>query len=250
MRLVLLGDPVGHSLSPPIFRAAFAAAGVTGSSYEARRVDAAGLAAAMAEIQAGEIDGANVTMPHKRLAARGCSDLDRDAARAGAVNTLARRDGLVIGWNTDILALRDALAGMPDGPVLVLGAGAAAAAAIVAAGSREQIVAARRPEAARAVSAAAIVGEWGRPVEGAIVVNATPLGMRGEALPDRVLLAAFGLVDLAYGPTATPAVTAMRERGAPVVDGIDVLVAQAAASFTIWTGVTAPIEAMERAARG
>ena len=249
MRLVLLGDPVDHSLSPSIFSAAFAAAGIPGS-YEPRRVDAAGLAAAIAEIQAGDFDGANVTMPHKRLAAQKCSDLDQDATRAGAVNTLAGRAGGLHGWNTDVRALRDALAGMPDGPLLVLGAGGAAAAAIVAAGSREQIVAARRRDAARAVSAAAVVGEWGRPVEGAIVVNATPLGMRGEVLPERVLDAAAGLVDLAYGTTATAAVTAMLERGAPVVDGIDVLVAQAAASFTIWTGVSAPIEAMERAARG
>jgi shikimate dehydrogenase len=249
MRLVLLGDPVEHSLSPSIFRAAFAAAGIPGS-YEAHRVDAAGLAAAIAEIKAGDLDGANVTMPHKRLAAQRCSDLDQDAARSGAVNTLAHRTGGLRGWNTDVRALRDALDGMPDGPLLVLGAGGAAAAAIVAGGGRERMVAARRPDAARDLSAAAVVGEWGRPVEGAIVVNATPLGMRGEALPERVLGAAAGLIDLAYGSTATRAVTAMRERGAPVVDGIDVLVAQAAASFTIWTGVTAPIEAMERAARG
>jgi len=247
VRVVLLGDPVAHSLSPVIHRAAFAALGIDGS-YEARRVDSAGLATALDELRDGVLQGANVTMPHKSLAARECAHLDDDAAAAGAANTLAIREGEVHGWNTDVGAIRERLAGMPAGPVLVLGAGGAAAAALVAAEGRETVVAARRPDAARALAGStATMGEWGLPVRGAIVINATPLGRDAEGLPERVVEAAAGLIDLAYGPSETPGVARMRRRRLPVADGVDILVAQAAASFTIWTGVEAPVEEMRAA---
>jgi len=246
MRLVVLGDPVEHSLSPRIHRVALADSGIEGT-YEPRRVDATGLAAAIDEIRDGTLDGANVTMPHKRRAVEGCSVLDADARRAGAVNTLAGGGGEVRGWNTDVAALRGALAGMPPGPVLVLGAGGAAAAALVAGAGRRTLLSARRSGAAAGLGAPRV--PWATGVEGAIVVNATPLGMRGESIPPPVLESAAGLVDLAYGSSETPAVASMRSAGRPFVDGIDVLVAQAAASFTIWTGAPAPLESMRRAAR-
>ena len=105
MRLVLLGDPVGHSRSPAIHRAALAAAGIEGR-YEARRVDAAGVYRACAEIRAGDLAGANVTMPHKRTAAAAADRLAPEAARCGAVNTLVAEDGEVVGHNTDVGGLR------------------------------------------------------------------------------------------------------------------------------------------------
>ena len=246
LRLVLLGDPVDHSLSPAIHRAALAAWGIDGT-YEARRVDIAGLAAAIGEIREGALHGANVTMPHKRRALEECNLLDADARLAGAVNTLSAGAGEVRGWNTDVAALRGVLASRPSGPLLVLGAGGAAAAALVAGAGRSSMVSARREAAAARLSSAMV--PWGSPVEGAVVVNATPLGMRGESVPPAVLAAAAGLVDLAYGSSVTPAVATMQAMGRPVVDGIAVLVAQAAASFTIWTGDPAPVEVMERAAR-
>jgi shikimate dehydrogenase len=246
LRLVLLGDPVEHSLSPEIHRAALAASGMAGS-YEARRVDVAGLMRAIDEISDGRLDGANVTMPHKRRALEGCAVLDGDARAAGAVNTITVVGGEVHGWNTDVVALRSALAGMPDGPVLVLGGGGAASAALVAGADRARLVAARREPSAAALGVPTV--DWGTGVPGSVVVNATPLGMEGEPLPAPVIEEAAGLIDLTYGVAETPAVATMRGSRRPVVDGISVLVAQAAASFTIWTGVEAPIEAMEQAAR-
>ncbi len=80
-----------------------------------------------------------------------------------------------------------------------------------------------------------------------MVVNATPLGMHGEPLPAGVVEAAAGLFDMAYGTRVTPAVAEARRRLLPVVDGLDMLLAQAAASFTLWTGRTAPLETMRRA---
>jgi shikimate dehydrogenase len=143
----------------------------------------------------------------------------------------------------------DALPG--DAPVLVLGAGGAAAAALLAVGPERAAVSARRPGAAAVAGAAFGVPSipWGEAIDGAVVVNATPLGMEGEHLPEGLLAAASGLFDMAYGAQTTPAVAEMRRRGMPVIDGIDLLVAQAAGSFELWTGRAAPVAVMERAAR-
>ena len=197
VRLALLGMPVEHSRSPQIHRAALAACGLSGE-YEARAVDAAGFAAACAELRAGRLDGANVTMPHKRAAHDACAVLDAEARRAGAVNTLAPAEGGLAGWCTDVTAVRSALEEMPPGAVLV---------------------------------------------------NATPLGRGGEALPAGLVAAAGGLIDLAYGAVPTPAVMAARGAGIPTVDGLTILVDQAAAAFQIWTGREAPRAVMEAAAR-
>lgn len=248
VKLVLLGKPVAHSLSPRIHTAALQARGVVGE-YVAREVDAAGLAAACAEIQAGELDGANVTMPHKRAAHAACATLHRDARAAGSVNTLALRDGVLTGWCTDVEAVRRALAGMPPGPVLVLGGGGAAAAAAVAASGREVALSTRREGGGDAVPGSPSAVSWGSPVPGAVVINATPLGMAGEVLPAGVLEGAAGLVDLAYRGEGTPAVAWAARKGIPWVDGIQILVDQAAESFEIWTGFPAPREVMTAAAR-
>ncbi|MBM3695962.1 MAG: shikimate dehydrogenase [Actinobacteria bacterium] len=256
MRLVLLGDPVAHSRSPAIHRAALAAVGLEGS-YEARRVDAAGVYRACAEIRAGTLAGANVTMPHKRVAAAAADRLDPAAAACGAVNTLAGDEGEVWGYNTDVGGLRLARewAGIPPGgPVLVLGGGGAAAAALVAFAGVPLAVATRCPGAGGALAAArgirAAEVAWGQPAPGALLVNATTLGMHGEPLPLVLVEEAAGLIDLPYGEAATPAVRQARERGLPVADGLEVLVAQAALSFRIWTGCEAPVAVMRRAARG
>lgn len=254
MRLVLLGDPVAHSRSPAMQQAALDALGISGS-YQARRVDAAGMRAAVAEIRSGGLDGANVTMPHKRLAAELADHVSAEAGRARSVNTLVGEGGAVAGYSTDVDGFRAAWksAGMPErGPVLVLGAGGAAAAALVALEDRASIyLQARRPQAARelleALDCAATPVPWGEMLPGAVVVNATPLGMHGEPLPAGVMEGGAGLFDMAYGAGVTPAVAEARRRLLPVVDGLDMLLAQAAASFTLWTGRAAPVEAMRRA---
>jgi shikimate dehydrogenase len=253
VRLALLGDPVDHSRSPAIHAAAFAAVGMHGF-YEARRVDGDGVAEACREMRAGLLGGANVTMPWKSRAADECDEMTGDSARIGAVNTLVPLGGRVHGHNTDVAGIRAALDRFPPAaPVVVLGAGSTAGAALLACDGRAVTVAARRVERAEAlvgrVGVEAIVGPWEAPPPGSVIVNATPIGMGGEALPAGWMEQSAGLVDLAYGADETPAVAAARASGLLVADGIDVLVAQAAASFELWTGVSAPLEAMERAAR-
>jgi shikimate dehydrogenase len=209
------------------------------------------------EIRRGEVTGANVTMPLKGAAAAFSDRLEAPAARTGAVNTLAAEKGRVAGANTDVDGIRFAWGEgrfPPDAPVLVLGAGGAAAAALVALEDHAPIVSARRPEAGVALGAKTgvrcAVVPWGTPVPGAVVVNATPLGMAGERLPLGVLEDACGLLDMAYGPEPTPAVERARRRGIAVSDGLTMLVGQAARSFEMWTGVPAPLGIMEAAARG
>jgi shikimate dehydrogenase len=253
LELVLLGDPVEHSLSPAIHNAALAASGL-GGTYTARRVDENGVRSAFAELRSGQLDGLNVTMPHKALAAQLCDDLEPDARRAGSVNTAYLADGVVHGLSTDIEGIRDVWKMLPgSGPVLVLGAGGAAAAACVALAHHPLYVAARRrgPIAEMARRLGLDLGEvrWGVPVVDAVVVNCTPLGMKGESLPEAVLALAAGLLDMAYGPGSTPAVRYVQSRGKATVSGLDLLIAQAARSFSAWTGLAPPIEAMRTALR-
>jgi shikimate dehydrogenase len=250
LRLALLGDPVDHSLSPRLQAAALDAAGIEGV-YVARRVDAAGMQAAVEELRRGELDGANVTMPHKSLAAALTDELGADAARAGSVNTLSVQAGRIRGVTTDVEGIRKAWKPLADGPVLLLGAGGAAAAALLALKGRPLTVAARRAEAADALIArtgiAAAIAPWGEPISDAVVVNATALGMRGEHLPEGILERAAGLFDMPYGSVPTPAVELARAIGLPVVDGLGMLLSQAALSFQLWTGVTPSLSVMRAA---
>lgn len=252
LRLAVLGDPVSHSRSPAIHRAALAAAGIDGT-YEAVRVDAEGMRSRADDIRSGALDGANITMPHKRLAFELSDAVAPEAARAASVNTWVREGGVIHGHSTDVVGIREAWAKrrLPsEGSVVVLGSGGAAAAALVALEGRRIFVSARRQDAARTlverVGVDAEVLDWGTPVPGAVVVNCTPLGMGGERLP---IDGPAGIFDMAYGRGSTPAVRHGLEAGLPVVDGIDLLVAQAAASFRLWTGREPDLEAMETAAR-
>lgn len=240
-----------HSRSPAMQRAALQAAGLEGT-YEARRVDADGVRAAVDELRSGALDGANVTMPHKLVAAGAVDALDATATATGAVNTMFRESGRVVGANTDVAGIATLLATWDDGVgVIVLGAGGAARAALAAARGRPRKVMARDRDAAAAL--AAEMGADGAPAWGAsaadwIVINATPLGMAGEEL-GVPLQGIAGLVDLAYGPAETPAVAVARRSGIRHHDGLDALVAQGAESFRLWTGESPDIAAMAKAVR-
>ena len=246
LRLAVLGNPVAHSLSPLIQSAALEFAEIEGT-YIHRQVDDEGMARAAAEIRDGRLDGANVTMPHKALAARLADRLSPVAERCGGANTLWREGDRLCAHTTDPDGVRFAweYAGLPnDVPVLVLGAGGAAAAALIALEGRRCRVSARREEAAVAlvdrVAPEALVIGWGMAVPGAVVVNATPLGRAGESLPYGVVDGAVGLLEMNYGRAETPAETVLRSRNLPVAPGELMLVGQGVASFAIWTGVEVP----------
>jgi shikimate dehydrogenase len=217
VRLVgLLGHPVSGSLSPRMQNAAFAARGLDWS-YVPIDVSAHDFAEVVRALAAGGYAGANVTTPHK-LAAAALAETD-----VPSVNTLVFADGHIQGFSTDAAVLE----GLRSEHPVVLGDGGASVAFQAALpGAR---VYARR-------------GEWPPDVsEADLVVNAT--SARDEVLVE--LGPGQTLVDLPYPATATA--RAARESGATVVSGLDVLVAQGAASFLLWTGVPAPVEVMRRA---
>jgi shikimate dehydrogenase len=212
----LIGLPVEHSLSPRMHNAAFAELGLDWV-YVPLPASAEQLAEAVLGLRALGFAGANVTAPHKLAAADFC---ETDAL---SVNTLVVRDDRIEGWSTDA-AILDRLGS--ERPV-VIGNGGSATAFLQA-----------LPHA-RCFSRR---GEWPPDVRGAdLVVNATPV--RDEVLVE--LEPGQTLVDLPYPETATA--SAARAAGAEVVGGLDVLVAQGAASFELWTGLPAPVEAMRAA---
>jgi shikimate dehydrogenase len=252
VRLALLGDPVDHSRSPAIHAAALAAAGIDGV-YEARRVDGDGVAAACREMRSGSLDGANVTMPWKSRAADECDQPIGEASRIGVVNTLVPVGGRVHGHNTDVAGIRDALVRLPPD------SRSSSSVRVRPPPPRCWHVRAethRRGASHRSVGSARASGRGGgkpRPLGGTVARQRDrqhhPDRDERRGTSPRLGGAGAGLVDLAYGADETPAVAGARAAGLPVVDGIGVLVAQAAASFELWTGVAAPLEAMERAAR-
>jgi len=252
-RLGLLGNPVAHSRSPEIHHRMLELSGLLGS-YTAIHADEETFARTVSEIRAGEWDGLNVTMPHKSLAASACDEVSMGARTSWSVNTLFMSDGRLTGESTDTTALASLLEQDrfdSSAPILVLGAGGGAAAVLAGIGQREIHVAARRSDAAEELANrfGTRMAAWGTPIVGAVVINSTPVGMAGETLPENVLAASSGLIDLAYGQVDTPAVSWTRFSGLPVVDGYEFLVRQAIDSFAIWTGVRIPFERLMQTLR-
>lgn len=250
-RLVVLGDPVSHSMSPTMHTAALEALGIAGT-YVARRVDAEGMAEAAAEVRRGELDGANITMPHKRIAAELADELAPEAERAWSVNTWVPVDGAIVGHSTDVHGVRTVTerCSLPDGPVIVLGTGGAASATLIALERRPITVVARRPDAATAMAARcgveAHVLAWRERPPAGLVINCTPIGMHRERLPEHLTAQATGFFEMVYASGETPAEINARAAGIPVAGGLDLLAAQAEASFELWTGTTPPSGVMYR----
>jgi shikimate dehydrogenase len=253
-KFAVLGDPIAHSRSPDLHRAMLEISGLEGE-YTRVRADEQILETEIARMRRGAWHGLNVTMPLKAAAVRLADSTSPQARRSGSVNTLLVVNGAIHGESTDATAVHELLdSGRFDErtAILVLGSGGAAAAVLSVLGDREPVyVAARRPE--RAAELAERLGgasiEWGTAVAGALVVNATPLGMHGESLPGDVLDVASGLIDLPYGDVDTPAVATARQRETEVADGHEFLLRQAIASFRLWTGAEVAYQALVSALR-
>jgi shikimate dehydrogenase len=248
----VLGFPVGHSRSPAMMNAAFAELGLDWR-YLALPLPPERFRETVKAMHTSGFRAANVTIPHK-VAAHDLADELSEAARAiGAVNTLTLHDdGTIAGDNTDAGGLLDALGGPAPRTALVLGAGGAARAAAWAlreAGTQVSLwnrTAGTASELARELG----VETSERPGPADLLVNATSIGLRPEdtleALP---LVDCNVVVDLVYGDGPTPIARWAGERGAHLVEGLEVLVRQGARSFALWTGREAPVEVMREAAR-
>jgi shikimate dehydrogenase len=257
----VIGSPVRHSLSPALHNAAFAAAAVDWV-YTAFEVAPGQAGAALAAMRALGLGGLSVTMPHKDDVAAAVDVLSPAAAALRTANTVVRgADGRLEGHSTDgegfVASLREAGIDPSGAAVAVLGAGGAARSvvdALARAGAASVAVVNRTP--AKAAVAAALAGSAG--VVGArehvaaadIVVNATSVGMASDALPvDPALLRAGQVVaDLVYHPLDTALLVAARAAGATTVDGLGMLVHQAALQQQLWLGALPDVAVMRAAA--
>jgi shikimate dehydrogenase len=262
----LIGWPVAHSRSPFIMNRAFAAIGLD-ATYVAIPVPARDLGAAVDGLALLRAGGANVTYPYKEAVIGHVDSLSEDAAAIGAVNTLLwNPEGAARGHNTDAEGAAEALArvvGLDAGGlrVFIFGAGGSARAAALGLARRGALrvtLASRSPQKTEPALARLRTAAGGASidsvalgrddldarraafVEADVVVNATPVGMGGGAasiLEDESWIAPHQcLFDFVYHPRRTAFLEAARRRGARTVGGLSLLVAQAAASFRLWTG--------------
>jgi shikimate dehydrogenase len=268
-RLGVLGWPVAHSRSPAMHNAALAALGMDDWRYQLLPVPPARFTETVRALPHAGFVGANVTIPHKH-AALALADTAGEAARAiGAANTLMfAADGAVTAENTDAPGFLAALGVPPRGmSALVLGAGGSARAVVWAlceAGAREVSVWNRTRERAAALARDLGVRATAGPEAADLLVNCTSVGLEpGAASLKQSATEAQGLnlpavtfdqvgdyshvVDLVYSSSPTPLLAAARFHGARIVTGLEVLLAQGALSFELWTGVRPPLEIMRRA---
>lgn len=257
----VIGSPVRHSLSPALHNAAFAALGLDWR-FVAFEVAPGSVADALAGMRALGLCGLSVTMPHKEEVARLVDELDPAAAALESANTVVPLpDGRLKGYSTDgagfVASLAEAGIAVAGLRVAVLGAGGAARAvvdAVARAGSASITVVNR--SAGKAAVAAALAGERGSVGSAAdvaaadLVINATSVGMGSDDLPcDPALLRPGQMVaDLVYHPLETALLRAAAQAGATPVDGLGMLIHQAALQEQLWSGHLPDVTVMRTAA--
>ena len=267
----VIGDPIEHTLSPTIQNVAFNHLKLD-FVFLAFHVTAAELENAMRGMRGLGIHGLNVTMPHKSTIINHLDTVDSAVQFLGSANTILNKDGTLSGFNTDgvgaLNTLRENGINLSDKKVLLLGAGGAAK-AIAFSFAQEAgsiCILNRAPEKA-AVLADALNCVFGTKVMGGalsssavqdnvqdadILVNATSVGMHPHV--DQSLVAPqwlksdLAVMDIVYNPVETKLAKDAKAAGAKVISGVEMLIYQGAASFKIWTGKSAPIEVMRKAA--
>lgn len=267
--LGVIGDPVGHTSSPAMHNAAIAALGLD-YVYAAFHVRPESLGRAMGGMRALNIAGLNVTVPHKQGVMEYMDEVSEEAVAIGAVNTVACRDGRLVGYNTDAFGIIESLkrdGGMEHLPakVVLLGAGGAARAilyALLQSARVEEILLLNRT-VTKAESLARDLDSAGRVKVGpmdapgvadaGLLINSTSVGMHPHdgvsPLADASVLHADMLVaDIVYKPLKTRMMEQAESAGARTINGLGMLAWQGARSFEIWTGITPPVDVMMAAA--
>ena len=278
-RAGVIGHPLGHSISPVIYEAAFKTAGMD-ATYEKWDTPPDTLEGRVNALRGSDYFGANVTIPHKESIIPfldGRSDL---AQKAGAVNTVVHEGDQLIGHNTDVAGFarslrEDAQFDAKGKYTILLGAGGAARAvalALIEAGASIIYIVARQPKKIdrlvldlKPLTPAGTTVTWAYWGDGSflrmlkdeahLLVNCTPVGMAGSessgqpVVPPELIQPRTTVFDLVYNPVETPLVAAAKSRGAPAFSGGGMLVYQAAESFRLWTGQDADINAMREAAK-
>jgi shikimate dehydrogenase len=266
----VIGDPIEHTLSPAMHNAAFSHLKLD-FVYLAFRVKAAELEDAMRGMRGLGVRGLNVTMPHKTAVTKYLDKVDPTVDFLGSVNTVFNDGEGLSGFNTDgvgaLQALRDNGVDLKGKKLLLLGAGGAAKAiAYALAKEVEELCILNRAAEKAKVLAEALSREFGRKVVGDaltssavqknlhdadVLINATSVGMHPNISQSLVapqwLKPDLTVMDIVYNPLETKLVKDARAVGARVLSGVEMLIYQGAASFEIWTGLSAPVEVMRRA---
>ena len=262
----IIGDPIHHSLSPAMQNAAFAAKGLN-CSYIAFRVPEGELKESIESLRSINIAGFNVTSPHKALVMRYLDELDNTAKKAEAVNTVNNIEGIFRGYNTDlhgfIEPLRKRQIDFQGMHVLLLGAGGAARAVVAALAEKKgiaKVVIANRDirRAEELVNLGSALGMKCEIMPLAqvqdispdcdLIINATTLGMKNElSVIDYQHIQKGSIVyDMVYRPLVTDLIENAKYAQASVVYGYEMLIEQGAKAFEIWTGLSAPRDAMKK----
>ncbi len=269
-RLGVLGWPVAHSRSPAMHNAALAALGMDDWHYQRLPLPPQLFGETTRALAAAGFHGVNVTIPHKHAALALAGEASAAAREIGAANTLTFSGGEILAENTDAPGLIAALGFSPRGMrALVLGAGGSARAAAWAlreAGASEVSVWNRTAERAVALASDLGVRAVATPEPADLLVNCTAVGLERDhagierSATEDCALNQLGLTfdqlgeyanvaDLVYRSTPTPLLAAAGSQGARTLDGLEILIAQGALSFELWTARKPPLEVMRAAAR-
>jgi shikimate dehydrogenase len=267
----VIGDPIEHTLSPIMQNAAFNALKLD-YTFLAFKVKNAELENAVNGMRALNIRGLNVTMPHKSTILNFLDRTDLSAQIVNSVNTILNKDGKLFGFNTDgvgaLKALRENGVELKGRKVLLLGAGGAARAIAYAMAKESDELAVLNRTLKQAQALAKLLEKTANKKIGAgslspkeiqqnlqdsdILINATSIGMKPK--PEESLVAPkllrpdLAVMDIVYNPIETKLTKDAKAAGAKVVSGVEMLIYQGAASFEIWTGKSAPVEVMRKAA--
>ena len=277
-RAAVIGHPLGHSISPALYEAAFNAARYDGV-YEKWDTPEDALEGRVNALRGDDYLGANVTIPHKEAIVPLLDGRSEVAQKAGAVNTIVHENGKLIGHNTDVggfaRSLRqDAQFDAKGKATMLLGSGGAARAvalALIDAGASVIYVVARQPRKIdrmvvdlKPLTSTGTTITWAYWGDGSylrslaqadLLVNCTPLGMAGSEsngkspIDASLIQSKTTVFDLVYNPAETPLVKAAKSREAKAYSGVGMLVYQAAESFKLWTGQDADTTAMFDAAK-
>src|SRR5215213_8024886 len=207
----IIGDPVQHSLSPIMQNSAFSALGMK-NSYFSFRVPSTDLKASIESLMSIGIAGFNVTIPHKISILKYLDLLDQTALKTNAVNTVKNDEGELIGYNTDLYGFIQPLY--------------------------------ERKVNFNNLSTFTLHSD--------LIINATSVGLNDETGPiDQDYIKPNSIVyDIVYKPVYTDLLRKAKEANATVVFGYEMLIAQGAQAFKIWTGLDAPVDAMKKALFG
>ncbi len=267
--LYLLGYPLGHSISPAMQNAALRACDIRATRYVKNPMPPEKMREMILALRAPHCIGANVTVPHKQTILSHLDELSELAREIGAVNTIIKRDGKLVGDNTDAYGFLQALRVRRINPagarVSILGAGGAAAAAAYALAQADagEIILLNRT-LARSVELAdrlnkkfpylgLAINDWDALAQSQLIINATSVGMSPRVdespAPKHFVFPKHAIVfDLVYNPPATKFLRDAKQNGARVIGGLEMLIYQGARSFELWTGQRAPIRVMRTAA--